>query len=108
MRKKPHSTHLFVNIRLLLVALAMLTNRPSAVNNTVDDAFASLEGKDIHTYYLDIFMWGNVWEIIAVPILTYMELKLSMQNRTEIAEPWNITVLGFFEGVITLILYICV
>lgn len=81
MRKKPHSTHLFVNIRLLLVALAMLTNRPSAVNNTVDDAFASLEGKDIHTYYLDIFMWGNVWEIIAVPILTYMELKLSMQKN---------------------------
>lgn len=51
MRKKPHSTHLFVNIRLWLAGLVMLTNGPSPVNITVDDIFASLEAKGTHAYW---------------------------------------------------------
>lgn len=49
MRKKPHSTHLFVNMRLWLAVLVMAANGPSPVNNTVDDIFASLEKKKRHT-----------------------------------------------------------
>lgn len=56
MRKKPHFTHLFVNMRLWLAVMLMAANGPSPVNDTVDDIFASLEKKKKrHTcVFLDI------------------------------------------------------